>query len=108
MKTREELLANLGKLNGYYDQLQIFQATDVTYTRQEVRQILSAPTKEQLKCEYCHGKADLNDTANSDFQLNIDTAENEIDVTYDFESGNDYCNFPIHYCPMCGRKLGDE
>lgn len=65
-------------------------------------------TKEQQNCPYCHGLADLNDTANSDFQINIDTVENELDATYDWGNGNDYCNFQIKFCPMCGRKLGDE
>lgn len=117
MKTREELLNSLGKSNGYYDQLQIFQATDVTYTKQEVRQVLSAPTKEQLKCDYCHAPfLDLSGKTEDELdQFDPDGAYCGLgkDSTITYGSPGDGFDgqgrdAKINFCPMCGRKLGDE
>lgn len=59
--------------------------------------------KEQQKCEYCHG--------DSAFIMNTDY-EDEADI---YVSGNtlkvsviDTCGAHINYCPMCGRKLGND
>lgn len=64
------------------------------------------------KCKYCKSAIDLNNTANSDFQIYIDrTDENEPRIQVDFDN-NEYCtgydSFLINYCPMCGRRLTDE
>lgn len=64
---------------------------------------------EYKACAFCNGTADLNDTANSDFQINLDlTDENEPRIQANFDN-NEYCtgyeSFVIRYCPMCGRKL---
>jgi predicted molibdopterin-dependent oxidoreductase YjgC len=111
MKTREELLNQLGQLEGYFDELEIFQVLAKDYSADAVDRILSAPTQAQLDCPYCHGKADLNDTTNSSFQINLDTSDdNDYRLQVDYKDEfYDYDNSAIiHYCPACGRKLGDE
>ena len=97
----EDLVGNarcLGAISAYNDALDMTSRVSESATE----------TEEQQKCVFCHGKADLNDTTNSDFQINIDPVENTLDATYDWGNGYDYCNFPIRYCPMCGRSLSDE
>ncbi|QYH53681.1 hypothetical protein [Liquorilactobacillus nagelii] len=98
MKTRSDLLANLGELNGYYDQLQIFQATDVTYTQQEVRQILAAPTEEQMKCGFCHAPLSGREWS-------------KLEYCNELRKHSNLCGdvlIYVNFCQFCGRKLGDE
>lgn len=60
-------------------------------------------------CPYCHGKADLNDTANSDFQALVDTSDPGYPVILVEHYDGDWDNTRvINYCPMCGRKLVGE
>jgi hypothetical protein len=104
LKTREELLTNLGELNGYYDQLRIFQATDVTYTQQEVQKILNAPTEEQMKCKFCYKPF-------IPLYSETDTASGLIEehkVFGVYADGKKLIGLKFSFCPMCGRKLGDE
>lgn len=88
MKTREELL-NLVKSNGV-----IYAINNV-----DIRDLLSAPTQEQLDCQYCHEHEFIVEG----FDLNVNIYRNELFVRSENEVTTDY----IKYCPMCGRKLGD-
>lgn len=62
----------------------------------------------KLICPYCHGTADLNDTANSDFQVNIDMSDKNYPTLWVEFNSFYYCSMSIDYCPMCGRKLVTE
>jgi hypothetical protein len=88
MKTREELLNQLGQLEGYFDELKIFQVLAKDYSADAVDRILSAPTQAQLDCPYCHG-------------MNLEEYHKRLneDSSYIEE---------VKYCEVCGRKLGDE
>lgn len=112
MKTREELLNQLGQLEGYFDELEIFQVLAKDYSADAVDRILSAPTQKQLDCPYCHEPfLDLSgqsvdemfpEDAYCNFEkdgLNYGSGE--------FEDGSDK-TIHVNFCPMCGRKLGDE
>lgn len=98
MKTREELLKNGHNLD----------ANSMIYGKRLVQAIISAPTEEQIKCQYCHGgrKAKPIVADSSDFltfdKSGIVAFGNDGSVTTD----EDYERFM--FCPMCGRKLGDE
>lgn len=60
-------------------------------------------------CPFCHGKADLNGTANSDFRISVDTSDPSYPViaVEHFAGDLDYTGV-IAYCPICGRRLRDE
>lgn len=98
MKTREELLKH-----GYN-----LDANSMIYGKRLVQAIISAPTEEQIKCQYCHGerKAKPIVADSSDFlafdKSGIVAFGNDGSVT----TGENYTKF--RYCPMCARKLGDE
>lgn len=78
MKTREELIKMLGTETQVGLSAQGITVFDKSYSFQELDEILSAPTEEQMKCQYC----------------------------YPEYPSMDYQKF--NYCPHCGRKLGDE
>ena len=60
-------------------------------------------------CPFCHGKAGLNDTANSDFQVFVDTSDTGYPVILvDCYDGDGDSTQVINYCPMCGRRLVGE
>ena len=60
-------------------------------------------------CPFCHGKADLNDPVNSDFQVLIDASDSGYPVILVKHYDGDWDNTrAIAYCPMCGRRLTDE
>ena len=70
-------------------------------------------TEEQKNCEYCHFDSRGENFSDSDgcrFEIAriphrgyyINAWEGEGGEDFDVESGY------IHYCPMCGRKLGKE
>lgn len=98
MKTREELLKRGHNLD----------ANSMIYGKRLVKAILSAPTEEQMKCKYCHGGREAKPIVadKSDFlafdKNGIVAFGNDGSVT----TGENYTK--IKYCPMCGRKLGDE
>lgn len=98
MKTREELLKSGHSLD----------TDSIIYSERLVKAILSAPTEEQIKCQYCHGgrKAKPIVADSSDFlafdKSGIVAFGNDGSVT----TGENYTK--IKYCPMCARKLGDE
>ena len=68
-------------------------------------------------CEYCEiGKRlpDVDDTDLHDSSyVFVDDDDNELSVAIENvnyatgEMDELYINIPIHYCPMCGRKLGE-
>ncbi|MFT8725404.1 hypothetical protein [Liquorilactobacillus nagelii] len=105
MKTREELFNRIWQMglgNGTIDD-------------DEIQGILNLPTQEQLDCPYCHdpfldlsGVADDELDTGGDSYCSID--ENGNMIYGSFSEGYDVsCNeMPIKFCPMCGRKLGDE
>jgi len=66
--------------------------------------------KAKNECSFCHGKADLNDTANSDFQINVDISDpNYPVINVSYMDDSDYDNTQvINFCPICGRKLQEE
>ena len=65
--------------------------------------------EKQADCPFCHGAADLNDTANSEFQINIDLYDpDDVRLNVEYQGGADYEMAYIKYCPMCGRKLGES
>jgi hypothetical protein len=92
MKTREELLDQLGQLEGYFDELEIFQVLAKDYSADAVDRILSAPTQEQLDCLYCHG-------------VTLEEYHKALEETRTDDSS--YIA-QVKYCEVCGRKLGDE
>ncbi|KRL36603.1 hypothetical protein FD20_GL001144 [Liquorilactobacillus uvarum DSM 19971] len=83
--------------------------------------ILETPTEEQLKCEYCHpylrdqliNHMEMSGVLGKEIRLNdgiadsllINTKTNEI-MDDDYELGDETAK--INFCPMCGRKFGDE
>lgn len=71
---------------------------------------MSELEEKQANCPYCHGTADLNDTANSEFQINIDLYDSDdVRLNVEYQGGADYDDSShINYCPMCGRKLGEN
>ncbi len=71
-------------------------------------------TEEQKTCKYCHfenhGANFAEDDDTCHFQLESHPGERYYIAVWrgfcgeDFDVGSDF----IHYCPMCGRKLGKE
>ncbi|GAX04570.1 hypothetical protein IWT140_02212 [Secundilactobacillus pentosiphilus] len=60
-------------------------------------------TKAQQVCPYCHGHADL--ISNEDMLIYIKLEE----YAYLCAEDDEYISHrEIHYCPCCGRKLGDD
>lgn len=112
MKNREELLRNVGQERFYFerDSLGEHPILEKRYilNRQELQQILSAPTKAQMECPYCHGGREAKPVieTSSDFLA--------FDKNGTLAFGNDgsveiFAGFTkLRYCPICGRKLGDE
>jgi hypothetical protein len=108
MKTREELLNQLGQLEGYFDELKIFQVLAKDYSADAVDRILDAPTQAQLDCPYCHGTDNLNDTTNrnNDFQIKIDLyGPDDARLNVEYRGGADREIAHINYCPVCGYRL---
>lgn len=69
--------------------------------KQDVYDILSAETKEQQKCEYCHEPYNIFKGGDRvGFWFN---SHNQLCSPYD-----DAPNVLVNYCPMCGRKFGDD
>jgi hypothetical protein len=111
MKTREELLNEMNKFR------RTLTSGQSKVLKSGLHQILSAPTEDQLKCDYCHAPfLDLSGKTEDEFdQFDPDGAYCGLDkdsmITYgspgDGFDGQDR-NTKINYCPMCGRKLGDE
>ena len=63
--------------------------------------ILETPTEEQQKCEYCHEPYNVFKGGDRvGFWFN---SHNQLRSPYD-----DAPNVLVNYCPMCGRKLGDD
>lgn len=89
MKTREELLNQLGQLEGYFDELEIFQVLAKDYSADAVDRILSAPTQAQLDCPYCRN-------------MNLEDYHKMLE-----ENRTDDSNYiaKVKYCEVCGRKL---
>lgn len=107
MKTREELLNQLGQLEGYFDELEIFQVLAKDYSADAVDRILSAPTQAQLDCPYCHKGKHVYICENT--YLEITPGETRVckKRVIDYEEWQ-IGAVKFDYCPMCGRKLGDE
>lgn len=104
--TREELIKSCGQ-SGHVDE-NFKQHDFFKIEKSKFKDILSAETEEQQKCEYCHGgrnaKPIIDNSSNFlAFDKNgIVVFGNDGSVT----TGEDYERFM--FCPMCGRKLGDE
>lgn len=101
MKTREELLANTWKPD-----------EDVNIGSYVIRQgklgkILNAPTEKQLDCPYCHKGEHVYICENT--YLEITPGETRVckKRVIDYEEWQ-IGAVKFDYCPMCGRKLGDE
>lgn len=101
MKTREELLANTWKPD-----------EDVNIGSYVIRQgklgkILNAPTEKQLDCPYCHNdpkQADLLKKYTDDNMYIVYLKSN----TLNLEAAGLRVSEKVKFCPVCGRKLGDE
>lgn len=90
MATREELLERIFykmKMIGN-DEERLFRPLE----KQDVYDILSAETKEQQECEYCH------DVTLEEYHKLLE--ENTTDDSRYIVK--------VKYCEVCGRKLGDE
>ncbi|ULQ49043.1 hypothetical protein [Liquorilactobacillus nagelii] len=90
MKTREELLKEL-------DEPEIIASKspflDDWNTQRKigidgVKDILQAPTQEQLDCPYCYG-------------MNLEDYHKRLNEDSSYIA-------QVKYCEVCGRKLGDE
>lgn len=108
MKTREELLDQLGQLEGYFDELEIFQVLNKNYSADAVDRILAAPTQKQLNCQYCHKEKTINLSETCHLEIasprDLNLIERRSFDYGDWQTGTT----KINYCPMCARKLGDE
>jgi uncharacterized protein with PIN domain len=97
MKTREELLKEFEE----EPTAKKFSKSDkvIHFTPEELQQILSAPTKAQMECPYCHD------------ELGVPKSRKE--YVHDVKAigkgvyKESYLN-DIKHCDVCGRKFGDE
>jgi uncharacterized protein with PIN domain len=110
MKTREELL------DRYENEptASKFSKSDkvLHFTPKELKEVLSVPTEQQMKCKYCHEPfLDLSGQSVDEMFPEDAYCNFEKDgLNYgagEFEDGNDK-TIHVNFCPMCGRKLGDE
>lgn len=94
MKTREELL-------------NMVKSSRVIINNVDIRDLLSAPTQEQLDCPYCHKGKHVYICENT--YLEITPGETRVckKRVIDYEEWQ-IGAVKFDYCPMCGRKLGDE
>lgn len=99
MATREELPEHI-----FYKMKTIGNDEEYLYRpleKQDIYDNLSAETKEQQKCEYCHEPYDIFKGGDRvGFWFN---SHNQLCSPYD-----DAPNVSVSYCPMCGRKLGND
>lgn len=106
MKTREELLSEMNKFS------RTLTSGQSKVLKSGLHLILSAPTKAQMECPYCH-------------EPFLDLSGQSVDEMFPEEA---YCNFEkdglnygagefedgddktvhVNFCPICGRKVGDE
>jgi hypothetical protein len=58
---------------------------------------------ERKPCEYCNGESAI---MCKDIGFTVRVHQEELHVEHDGNDGSwHYDDVPIHYCPMCGRKL---
>lgn len=106
MKTREELLKEFEPIPE--GSLTISSSG----IKAEVKKILSAPTKEQMECPYCHEPfLDLSGQSVDEMFPEAAYCNFEKDgLNYgagEFEDGDDR-TVHVNFCPICGRKQGDD
>lgn len=92
METREKLLERI-----FYKMVMIGDEDEYLYRplgKQDVYDILSAETKEQQKCEYCHDKYGNASTLKMYLE----------DTGKQYEEEEAYLE-KIRYCEVCGRHL---
>lgn len=75
--------------------------------------ILETPTKEQKNCPYCHGDGSRLDNESIWGSKPIQGIDDYDAMAINLSkcqlvSTNALHAFPINYCPMCGRKLGED
>lgn len=115
MKTREKLLDEYGEEPTAIKHSKSDKV--LHFTPKELKEVLSAPTEEQIKCEYCHEpfydlvSFRVKGGRQEEYNLlvpSFDGLNNEHDYDYahTYQPYGDFRKFT--YCPMCGRKLGDE
>lgn len=58
-----------------------------------------------MECRYCDKRNPRPIISYSDLKVCID--DGELAITYEGCTDRETEYYPINYCPMCGRKLGD-
>ncbi|KRL39899.1 hypothetical protein FD45_GL000075 [Liquorilactobacillus nagelii DSM 13675] len=115
MKTREELLdryENEPTANKFSKSDKVLH-----FTPKELKEVLSAPTEEQMKCEYCHepfgnlasfrvkgGRQEVYNLSVPSFD-GLSNGQLDYDCAHAYQPYGDFRKFD--YCPMCARKLGE-
>lgn len=72
----------------------------VAFTKSDFDRILAASTEEQLKCDYCHGRAYLMLSVGGALSI----VNNKLLDQPDEDLMPLYQTRKIKYCPMCGRN----
>ena len=109
MKTREELLKELDESETIASKSSFLDDwnTQRKIGIDGVKDILQAPTQEQLDCPYCHNdpkQADLLKKYTDDNMYIVYLKSN----TLNLEAAGLRVSEKVKFCPVCGRKLGDE
>ena len=101
MKTREELIVASIK----EPTAQKYSRSDsvVTFTKSDFGRMLSAPTEEQRKCEYCHEPCKA---LYSESDATYGLIDHKVFGVYADDEKLTGLKFP--YCPQCGRKLKER
>lgn len=102
MGTREKLLERI-----FYKMVMIGDEDEYLYRpleKQDVYDILSAETKEQQKCEYCHKGKHIELCNDSYLEMVPDETRICKKRDFDYEEWR-LGTVKFSFCPMCGRKL---